>query len=315
MTNLVSIIVPVYNCKPYLEDCIQSVLAQDYGNLELLLIDDGSTDGSGQICDQYAYYNKIRIIHQKNQGVSATRNAGIRLASGDLILFLDSDDTIEPSMVSTMVADIEKEQADCAFCGMIHDYPDHSRNFPETPAYFVTDGTGAIREILINYQATAGPVCKLFRKELLTATDTLFPADLTIGEDALAMVTALLPAKKAVFHTLPFYHYNHREGSLMSSAYSSRDLHLIEAYDRIARLLPSELKKETDFRCIWAHFHVLDKIMTDPSAWDQSLDRPVTSWIRHHFISIIQNPYVGKKRKLALVILLFSRSLYRRIIL
>ena len=58
MTNLVSIIVPVYNCKPYLEDCIQSVLAQDYGNLELLLIDDGSTDGSGQICDQYAYYDK-----------------------------------------------------------------------------------------------------------------------------------------------------------------------------------------------------------------------------------------------------------------
>ena len=158
-------------------------------------------------------------------------------------------------------------------------------------------------------------MCKLFRKELLTATDTLFPADLTIGEDALAVVTALLPAKKAVFHTLPFYHYNHREGSLMSSAYSSRDLHLIEAYDRIARLLPSELKKETDFRCIWAHFHVLDKIMTDPSAWDQSLDRPVTSWIRHHFISIIQNPHVGKKRKLALVILLFSRSLYRRIIL
>ena len=132
MTNLVSIIVPVYNCKPYLEDCIQSVLAQDYGNLELLLIDDGSTDGSGQICDQYAYYDKLRVIHQKNQGVSATRNTGIRLASGDLILFLDSDDTIEPSMVSTMVADIEKEQADCAFCGMIHDYPDHSRNFPET---------------------------------------------------------------------------------------------------------------------------------------------------------------------------------------
>ena len=104
MTNLVSIIVPVYNCKPYLEDCIQSVLAQDYGNLELLLIDDGSTDGSGQICDQYAYYDKLRVIHQKNQGVSATRNTGIRLASGDLILFLDSDDTIEPSMVSTMVA-------------------------------------------------------------------------------------------------------------------------------------------------------------------------------------------------------------------
>ena len=108
MTNLVSIIVPVYNCKPYLEDCIQSVLAQDYGNLELLLIDDGSTDGSGQICDQYAHYDKLRVIHQKNQGVSATRNTGIRLASGDLILFLDSDYTIEPSIVSTMVEDIEK---------------------------------------------------------------------------------------------------------------------------------------------------------------------------------------------------------------
>ena len=135
MTNLVSIIVPVYNCKPYLEDCIQSVLAQDYGNLELLLIDDGSTDGSGQICDQYAHYDKLRVIHQKNQGVSATRNTGIRLASGDLILFLDSDDTIEPSMVSTMVADIEKEQADCAFCGMIHDYPRHPGDSDQLPGH------------------------------------------------------------------------------------------------------------------------------------------------------------------------------------
>jgi len=117
MSELVSVIVPVYNCQPYIEACIQSVLEQTYDNIELLLIDDGSTDDSGKICDTYAGKPGVRVFHKKNQGVSATRNIGISLCQGEYVLFLDSDDTIEPDMIYSMVVDLEMAQADCAFCG------------------------------------------------------------------------------------------------------------------------------------------------------------------------------------------------------
>ena len=309
----ISIIVPVYNCEPYLDDCIQSVIGQTFSSWELLLLNDGSSDGSGKICDNYKENKQIRVIHKENEGVSRTRNRGIQLAQGNYILFLDGDDTMEPDMLESMMNDLQHESADCAFCGLVHDYPDRHRNFPDKPAYFTTDGVGAIRTVLENYQATAGPVCKLFKKELLS--DHQFPQDLTIGEDAVAVVNALLSCRKAVFHTKPFYHYNHHEGSLMTSPFTTRDLDLIKAYQRILATLPSSLKKEASFRLFWAHFHVFDKMIHDDSSWKKGKDFGIVSWIRKHFFAIITNPYVGTKRKIALCGLLFSRRLYRRFVL
>ena len=108
---LVSVIVPVYNVLPYLRESLESVINQTYEDLEIIIVDDGSTDGSDVVCEEYAKDSRVKVIHQKNHGLSAARNVGLDLARGDYIAFLDSDDVYLPDMIQTMVEGIKKSRA------------------------------------------------------------------------------------------------------------------------------------------------------------------------------------------------------------
>ena len=113
---VVSVIIPVYNVEKYLEECIDSVLAQTYQNIEIILVDDGSTDSSGLICDRYAEKNtNISVIHQKNSGLSAARNSGLNKANGDYIYFLDSDDYISADAIEKLFSIAENDKSDIVF--------------------------------------------------------------------------------------------------------------------------------------------------------------------------------------------------------
>ena len=115
--GLASIIIPVYNVAAYIEESLESVLHQTYRNLEILLIDDGSTDGSEKICDEYEKRDsRIRVVHQENRGLSAARNTGLNMMSGDAVAFLDSDDALMPDYIEKMVASMVKENADLVLC-------------------------------------------------------------------------------------------------------------------------------------------------------------------------------------------------------
>lgn len=114
---LVSVIIPVYNVRPYLAESLDSAVHQTYEKLEIILIDDGSTDGSGRICDEYAARDpRITVIHQKNEGLSSARNAGLEIMTGELTAFLDADDAWHPEFVSTMTAAMERSDADMVIC-------------------------------------------------------------------------------------------------------------------------------------------------------------------------------------------------------
>lgn len=116
---MLSIIVPTYNVKSYIEECINSLLAQNYKDCEIIIVDDGSTDGSSQLCDKLqSVDSRIKVIHQKNGGLSAARNAGLRIAKGEYIGFIDSDDLVLPSMFADMVCALEKNNADVAICNI-----------------------------------------------------------------------------------------------------------------------------------------------------------------------------------------------------
>jgi len=118
-TSIISVIVPVYNTAPYLPKCLDSILAQTHHDLEIILIDDGSEDNSGTICDEYAQKDqRIQVIHQANSGQSSARNAGLDIATGKYIAFIDSDDYIMPKMFSAMLAAMTRENADFAICGV-----------------------------------------------------------------------------------------------------------------------------------------------------------------------------------------------------
>ena len=117
MKNLLSVIVPVYNVNNYLERCINSILEQNYQNMEIILVDDGSTDGSSIICDNYSKrYENIKVIHKQNGGLSSARNTGIDNCSGRYISFIDSDDWIDKEMFSEMIAQLEADNSDIVIC-------------------------------------------------------------------------------------------------------------------------------------------------------------------------------------------------------
>ena len=118
LSPLVSVIIPVYNVKPYLREALDSVINQTYRNLEIIIVDDGSTDGSGRICDQYQKKDhRIRVIHQQNKGLSGARNAGLDVMHGEIVSFLDPDDAFLPEMIELLVKNMIKLQADISACG------------------------------------------------------------------------------------------------------------------------------------------------------------------------------------------------------
>lgn len=115
--DLISVIVPVYNVSAYLRECIDSILAQTYQRLEIILVDDGSTDGSGRVCDEYAVKDsRIRVIHQTNQGLSAARNQGYAVSSGKYIAFVDADDTVSSTYIESLYGLTEEHNAQIAVC-------------------------------------------------------------------------------------------------------------------------------------------------------------------------------------------------------
>lgn len=125
-----SVIVPVYNVEKYLHRCVDSIINQTYSNLEIILVDDGSPDNSGIICDEYAKKDaRVKVMHQKNSGVSAARNAGLDVASGEYIAFVDSDDWINDNMYSALIYEIEANNVDMVKCGVYETDTVHGRNY------------------------------------------------------------------------------------------------------------------------------------------------------------------------------------------
>ena len=137
--GLVTVIVPVYNVECYLDKCISSIVQQSYNNLEIIVVDDGSTDGSPAICDGWAARERrIRVIHKENGGLSDARNAGLAVATGEYISFVDSDDWIKPQFIETLLVSLQAGKADIAECGVVYvDEQEHilrERCYPEKKA-------------------------------------------------------------------------------------------------------------------------------------------------------------------------------------
>ena len=167
MEKLVSIIVPVYNVEKYLSKCIDSILAQTYKNLEIILVDDGSKDNSGTICDEYSKKDKrIKIIHKPNGGISDVRNHGLKIATGDYIGFVDSDDYIAEDMFETLVSLLEKNDADISIVSFYEYYNGKLIGVRENENVEIMNKVEAIKELLIDRKIQSYTWNKLFKKEL-----------------------------------------------------------------------------------------------------------------------------------------------------
>ena len=221
-TPLISVIVPVYKAENYLEKCVQSIRNQSYENLEIILIDDGSPDGSGKLCDEFAKEDsRIRVIHKENGGQASARNAALDVMHGEYVGFVDSDDRIEPDMYSRLLELIEKYDAQISACGTQLDYPDGHADFffkdfadCECRQYSREE---ALRANLDNICVTCSLWDKLYKAEIF---DGLRMKNGIIFEDMDIIFRCLERAEKLVYDPKPMYHYIMTDSSTMRSNFS-----------------------------------------------------------------------------------------------
>lgn len=233
--NQISVIVPVYQAKTYLDECVSSILAQTGVKVEIILVDDGSTDGSEKMCDQYAErYRSVRVIHQKNSGVSVARNAGIEIATGEFIAFCDSDDRMRPEMLLTMVTKMQDNGADVALCGY-KTFPKGNSILPQIP-----DGVNMkLGDKIGEYQGihTGNELCFswrfVFRKCFLDKNNIRFDEKIHVGEDTIFNTYAVMCGNTIVIHQALYEYRIDNPHSIMRAPYKeSLENDLLKQYQR-----------------------------------------------------------------------------------
>ena len=243
MNKLISIIVPIYNIEKYLDRCVQSIINQTYQNLEIILVDDGSTDSSPQICNKYADCdNRVKVIHKTNGGLVSARKAGFQKATGDYIGNVDGDDWIEPEMFEKLVDALEKNNADFSQCGYLAELLDGTKKngkqenicitFTERERKFCVNGfVGTGEKLLFLPQIWI----RLVKKNLMIAAYENVPDCLSTNEDGLCFLYLIFFALKGCAISESYYHYMIRDDSVSNNnsittikKYNIMNLHIID---------------------------------------------------------------------------------------
>lgn len=314
---LISVIVPVYNTKDCLQKCVNSIINQTYKNLEIILVDDESTDGSGELCDSFcAIDSRIRVIHQKNQGVSAARNAALDAAGGEYIGFVDSDDWIDAEMYKKLYEIMKEEAADIACCryrnvrkGKVTDYSDGRVRIYNADQMLDTMLTGHDRCLV-----SPAVWNRLYKRKLFD--HIRFPG-LRKYEDKVINVLLLQYADKAVFLNKSYYNYVYREDSLSATEKTYDDMcDYIKSNNMIVNVVKEKLCKESMEKIIFDYFCIiLDNYCT---ARKRGKDKRLINILKKeiHQISnkrlryVIYQKDVRKKDRLCMWIATYSPHLY-----
>lgn len=315
MNSKISVIVPVYNPGKYFSHCVESLLMQTYKNLEIILIDDGSTDGSETLCDQFAQKDhRVISIHQKNSGVSAARNKGLECCSGDYIHFMDSDDYLEPDTYEKMIDCQAMQKCDVVVCEYYVDYPGKSmQHRNDIELYRLCSGEEAAARLFSGFQFACN---KLFSKKLITGYGSLpgirFREDIYRGEDTLFAAEALLRAGKVYYMDTPLYHYVQSEESACRGEFRTNQLSILKLYDAYDALYKRHDKKIPD--AFWT-FMFDNLIMIYYDMWsdqkDLSAERlSVHNTLKEYFPQTWRSAGNDRKKKLKFFLAVFFPNLF-----
>lgn len=264
-TSLISVIIPVYNVEKYINRCIESVRNQTYKNLEIILVDDGSTDQSGKICEHYREEDdRIVVIHKENGGLSSARNAGIEHINGRFFMCVDSDDFIEKEMIEILYHNLKMYHADLSVCNYCYFFENGTKKL---------HGTGNIKGLFSQKKAieliglgkdfTGSAWGKLYRKEIFG--DLRYPHG-KLCEDQFVIYHLLLRCKNIYFDGNPFYYYVQRSGSIMSNETSVRMLDVVQASKENEQLIQNvypDMHYIGILRRVEAYFEVANRLDTD----------------------------------------------------
>lgn len=324
----VSIIVPVYNSERFLDRCICSILAQTQPFAEVILVNDGSTDESGSICDKYAESNaSIHVLHQENKGVSAARNAGVAIASGDYIAFADSDDWLSSSFNEVLSGVATKTHADIVVGGMKRAADDFSFCSCEgIEAEWDAYSAGMYMDVFLRVRGNRCvhyPWGKLFRRSIVE--ENVFPVGIRNGEDAVAFFKMLGKARSVVEVTFPtpLYAYYLNCESVTGAIFGESYLDLPKVWDEIERIANErqpELRSKVLYNKDRVWFSLLcESIVCGTSATDRKYQEEIKEWRmlnKKAFGRLLGSPMVARRKMLMVLITCFFpqlRCVYRRL--
>lgn len=309
---LVSIIVPVYNSQAHLAQCIESIERQTVACKEIILVDDGSTDGSGSICDAFERkYGDIVVIHKENGGPSSARNEGLKNASGMYVGFIDSDDYIEKDMYECLLDAMKRERCAIGCCnwlrhietqGGISIKPEEGNIIAD---YTKMDTNQTLRKLLLNQGMTYSPCDKLFEKSLFD--EVQFPEENLPSEDIPCVYAILSRCENVVHIGAPKYYYRLTEGSRTQKKFAKANMsthrYMLDIKKDIEERFP-ELNKEADFALFQSAASIYNRIVTDECQGEFLTERrEFESFFRKQISRVLGNPFLNRNAKMADVLL------------
>lgn len=310
---LISVIIPAYNAELFINRAIGSIVRQSYKNLDIVIIDDGSTDSTRKLCQEWVNFDsRVRYIYQENTGVSGARNRGLEEARGDYISFLDADDELEESAIEilhNLVVDYDAQMGAVRWRNV---YKSHGKIETSEGANKVFSRKEAIISSLKGKELSCSITGKLFEKGLFT--DIRFPLGMTI-EDAYVIMELTLLCERVAYSDKRLYIYHHREGSIMHSGFSDDDLNVIKAHQHNKEVILAvypELSLLVEQRLAWAYLYVYDKLILSFSD-DKELEKELRKEILDRTGVILKEDYFNRGRKLAVLLLHLSRGIYKQL--
>ena len=306
----ISVIVPVYNVEKYLKKCIDSIIAQTYTNLEIILLDDGSKDDSGKICDEYKEKdNRIIVIHKKNTGVSSTRNEGLKNITGSYVTFIDSDDYIEPDMIEILFNAIKKYNSDISICGT-NDFNENYDLVKQSKCnrMIEMDKKSALKELLDEEAFKCVCWGKLYDVKLFN--NIKFNEKTKIAEDLEVIYRLFDICDSIVYVPENKYNYIYRKNSVTKEIFNENWIREIEISKEILDFIKkkySDIYEYAAKRYVRINVTCILKILN--STYNKNDIIQLRNNIKPYWKYYIKNKYGRKKFKIIILILLFNVDL------
>ena len=316
----ISVVIPVFNVEKYLKRCVDSVLYQENVTLELILVDDGSIDASGKMCDNYAAQHlNVRCLHITNSGPATAKNRGYEIAKGNYVAFIDSDDEIKPDMFSSMLQSGYKHDADIVCCNYIQINEDGSYEHTEyTGKEYVLNQDEALKAILIKDKIYSQCWTKIYKRATMDANHIMNTEGLKTDEDFIYNIQAFACSKTVCVVDKPLYIYTHRTSSL-SKDYFNAHIHQyidnrILRLDLVEKIIKDQfphLQEYSTYHCIFYYNELIGKIALHPKVFHDKKVQYVVSYIKNHTnILISHHQKLGFGKFGAYLIIYLPTSLY-----
>ena len=308
MNNLISVIVPVYNAEKYIDRCLNSIVNQTYKNLEVILVDDGSTDNSKKIYDRFQKEdNRIKVIYQNNKGASAARNLGIIISKGEYISFVDADDWVDLKYFEILYNNLIKNNADISCCDNLRTSK-HKSVFSNISKIYILDSTTNILKFYLEKELTS-PWAKLYNKKFWK--NNRFPIGKT-NEDIFTIFKVFFEAKKVVYSNEKLYYYFKNPTSTTKSKFTKKNLDLLFAWNKVVKISKfssEDVKELANFRLQKGYFSLLGIIAyygIENTEKNMKIKKVLLKQFKKIYSSLLKSDLISFNKKLAIIFMIFN---------